>query len=137
MADSKKPRPLDAVLADIEEAGEAARELIGRGKDAWEDDRLLRLAGEAVIGRIADAANRLPDDVKQAVPDVPWDDIRDIRILVDHIYHRVDYEALWKTLGEDVPLLLRRLRRWRKTLPRAPPAAGLSTLGPGSPWGHR
>jgi uncharacterized protein with HEPN domain len=115
MAGRKKPRPLDAVLADIEEAAEAAGELIGRGKDAWEDDRLLRLAGEAVIGRIADAANRLPDEVKQSVPDVPWDDIRDIRILVDHIYHRVDYEALWKTLGEDVPLLLERLRRWRKT----------------------
>ena len=115
MADRKKPRPLDAVLADIEEAAEAARELIGRGKDAWEADRLLRLAGEAVIGRIADAANRLPDEVEQSVPDVPWDDIRDIRILVDHIYHRVDYEALWKTLGEDVPLLLERLRRWRKT----------------------
>ena len=115
MTDRKKPMPLDGVLADIEEAAEAARELIGRGKAAWEDDRLLRLAGEAVIGRIADAANRLPDEVKQAVPDVPWDDIRDIRILVDRIYHRVDYEALWKTLGEDVPLLLQRLRRWRKT----------------------
>jgi hypothetical protein len=46
----------------------------------------LRLAGEAVIGRIADAANRLPDDLKAAIPEVPWDDIRDIRILVDHIY---------------------------------------------------
>ncbi len=115
MDDRGKPRPLDAVLADIEEAAEAARELVGRGKDAWDGDRLLRLAGEAVIGRIADAANRLPDEVKQAVPDVPWDDIRDIRILVDHIYHRVDYEALWETLAEDVPILLRRVRRWRKT----------------------
>jgi len=43
MADRKKPRPLDAVLADIEEAAEAARELIGRGKDAWED--VGRLSG--------------------------------------------------------------------------------------------
>ena len=115
MADRRKPRPLDPVLADIEEAAEAARELIGRGKDAWEEDRLLRLAGEAVIGRIADAANRLPAEVKRAMPEVPWDDVRDIRILVDHIYHRVDYEALWETLAEDVPLLLRQLRRWRKT----------------------
>ena len=114
MPDRGKPRPLDSVLADVEDAAEAARELIGRGKDAWNDDRLLRLAGEAVIGRIADAANRLPDEVKQAVPEVPWDDVRDIRILVDHIYHRVDYEALWKTLAEDVPLLLRQLRRWKK-----------------------
>jgi len=114
MADRKKARPLDPVLADIEEAAEAALELIGRGRDAWDHDRLLRLAGEAVIGRIADAANRLIDEVKRAVPDVPWDDIGGIRILVDHIYHRVDYGALWQTLEEDVPLLMRRLRRWEE-----------------------
>jgi uncharacterized protein with HEPN domain len=66
-----------------------------------------------VIGRIADAANRLSDDVKDAVPEIAWDDIRDIRILVDHIYHRVDYDALWETLSTDVPELIERLRIWR------------------------
>ncbi|MBI2238998.1 MAG: DUF86 domain-containing protein [Actinobacteria bacterium] len=114
MGDHKETRPLDAVLADIEEAGEAAREIVERGRDAWDGDRLLRLAGEAVIGRIADAANRLPDRVKTAVPNVSWDDIRDIRILVDHIYHRIDYGALWTTLEEDVPQLVEQLRRWRQ-----------------------
>lgn len=114
MDDRKETRPLDAVLADIDEAGEAAREIVGRGRDAWDGDRLLRLAGEAVIGRIADAVNRLPDRVKTAVPHVSWDDIRDIRILVDHIYHRLDYGALWTTLEEDVPQLVERLRRWRE-----------------------
>jgi len=109
-----KRRPVDALLADIEDGGDAARELVERGKDAWDHDRLLRLAGEAVIGRIADAANRLPEEVKSAVPDVPWEDIRDIRILVDHIYHRVDHEALWNTLANDVPFLLERLGRWRR-----------------------
>jgi transcriptional regulator with XRE-family HTH domain len=101
------------LLVDMENAAEAAEELVGRGRTAWDEDRLLRLAGEAVIGRIADASNRLPDEVKVAVPDVPWDDIRDIRILVDLIYHRVDYDALWETLATDVPDLLMRLRRWR------------------------
>ena len=94
---------------------EAAAEVVGRDGQTWEEDRLLRLAGEAVIGRIADAANRLPGQVKDAVPDVPWDDIRDIRILVDHIYHRVDYGALWETLATDVPHLSERLRRWQQT----------------------
>lgn len=114
MAARKKARPLDALLADIEEAAEAARELVGRGKDAWDGDRLLRLAGEAVIGRLADGAGRLPEEIKEALPDVPWDDLRDIRILVDHIYHRIDYNALWKTLEEDVPHLWGQLRRWKK-----------------------
>lgn len=114
MARAKKARPLDAVLADIAEAGQAARELVARGKRAWDGDLLLRLAGEAIIGRIADAANRLPDEVRVATSDVPWDDIRGIRILVDHIYHRIDYEALWKTLEGDVPHLLEQLRDWKR-----------------------
>jgi uncharacterized protein len=97
----------------IEEAGDAAQELVARGKDAWDADRLLRLAGEAVIGRIADAANRLPQEVKAAVPEIPWEDLRDIRIVVDRIHHRVDPGALWVTLAEDVPELVDRLRRWR------------------------
>ncbi|CAN5784444.1 hypothetical protein BH18ACT15_BH18ACT15_06670 [soil metagenome] len=109
----KRRRPVDAILADIEQAGEAAAELIGRGRQAWDNDVLLRLAGEAVIGRIADATNRLPEEIKGSIHDVPWDDIRDIRILVDHIYHRIDYNSLWQTLHDDVPHLVSRLREWR------------------------
>ncbi len=107
-------RPLGAVLADIDDAAKAVAELLDRGKDAWDQDRLLRLAGEALIGRIADAVNRLPDEIKAAMPDVQWDDIRDIRILVDHIYHRIDYDALWKTLEEDVAHLRRQLTSWKR-----------------------
>ncbi|MGH2659371.1 MAG: HepT-like ribonuclease domain-containing protein [Actinomycetota bacterium] len=75
---------------------------------------MLRLAGEALMGRIADLAGRLPNEVKRAVGDVTWDDIRDVRTLVDHIYHRIDYDALWKTLEEDVPVLLERLHEWTR-----------------------
>jgi len=129
MAGRKQPRSLDAVLADMEEAGGAGLELVGRGKAAWDRDRLLRLAGEALIGRIADFAGRLPDEVKRAVGDVPWDNICDIRILVDHIYHRIDYDALWKTLEEDVPVLLERLHEWT----RAQGSASSRSLPPLSP----
>lgn len=106
----KRRRSVDAIIADVDQAAEAAAELISRGRKAWNQDVLLRLAGEAVIGRIADATNRLPEEVKLSIPDVPWDDIRDIRILVDHIYHRIDYDALWETLDKDVPKLIERLK---------------------------
>lgn len=114
MTSHDRSRPLDAILDDIEDAADAGAELIGRGREAWDDDRLLRLAGEAVISRIADAANRLPDSVKDVIPDVPWDDIRGIRILVDHIYHRIDYDELWETLDTEVPHVRERLRAWRR-----------------------
>lgn len=106
----ERSRPLEAVIADIEQSGDSAAELIARGRAAWDNDVLLRLAGEAVIGRIADAATRLPVEIHDAIPDVPWEDIRDIRILVDHVYHRIDYDALWETLRDDVPHLVSRLR---------------------------
>ena len=111
----KRRRPVDAIMADIEQAGKAAADLIGRGKEEWDADFLLRLAGEAVIGRITEAAHRLPDEVKSSLADVPWDDLRDLRILVDHIYHRIDYEILWETLRTDVPHLLNRLRGWTES----------------------
>lgn len=110
---AKKRRPVDSIVADIEQAAEAAAQLIARGRSAWDADFLLRLAGEAVIGRIGDATNRLPEEVKTAIPNVPWDDIRDIRILVDRIYHRIDYDALRRTLEDDVPRLVAELRRWK------------------------
>lgn len=100
-----------ALLADIEDASAAAAEIVARGKKAWDADRLLRLAGEAVIGRIADAAGRLPEDVRSKLDGVPWEDIRSIRILVDHVYHRLDYEILWRTLVEEAPRLLEQILR--------------------------
>jgi uncharacterized protein with HEPN domain len=61
------------------------------------------LAGEAVISRIGDASSKLPDEARHAMPLVPWDDIRANRILVAHVYHRIDTEVLWPTLVRDVP----------------------------------
>lgn len=111
----KRRRSKDEIFTDIEHGARAAADLVARGKDAWESDELLRLAGEAVIGRVADAAGRLPEEIRASIPDVDWDDIRDIRILVDHIYHRVDYEVLWETLERDVPFMLERITQWRKS----------------------
>jgi uncharacterized protein with HEPN domain len=106
-------RSNDEMIADTKHGARAAADLVARGKEAWDSDELLRLAGEAVIGRIADAAGRLPDEIRASIVEVPWDDIRDIRILVDHIYHRVDYEALWETLERDIPFLLEQITQWR------------------------
>jgi hypothetical protein len=52
-------RPVDKIVADLLDAVEAASELVGRGRGAYDNDRLLRLAGEAVIGRIGDSAAKL------------------------------------------------------------------------------
>ncbi len=121
------PRRLADLLADLDEAIDAAAELVRYGQDRWETERPLRLAGEAVIGRIGDVASKLPEEVIRETADVPWDDVRGMRIVVDHVYHAVDYRLVWQTLRDDVPNLGLAIERWRSQHPEI----GVDREGPG------
>ena len=80
MSQPNARRGIDKTVADLLDAAAAAAEIVARGRDAWDDDRLLRLAGEAVISRIGDAASKLPDSVQASMPSVPWVEIRANRV---------------------------------------------------------
>jgi len=108
-------RGLDDLLADLAEAADAAAELVGLGKERWDAERPLRLAGEAVIGRLGDVATKLPDEVIEATPEIPWKQVRGMRIIAAHAYHRIDYDEVWVTLRDDVPRLDEAINRWRQT----------------------
>ena len=107
-------RGIDKTVGDLLDAAAAAAEIVARGRAAWDSDRLLRLAGEAVISRIGDAASKLPENIQASMPSVPWEEIRANRVLVAHIYHRIDYGILWETLSRDVPRLATELGDWRQ-----------------------
>jgi uncharacterized protein with HEPN domain len=108
-------RGVDDLLADLAEAADAAAELVSLGKKRWDAERPLRLAGEAVIGRLGDIATKLPDEITKATPEVPWREVKGMRIIAAHAYHRIDYEEVWVTLREDVPRMDEAIKRWRQT----------------------
>ena len=108
-------RGVDDLLADLAEAADAAAELVRFGKTRWDTERPLRLAGEAVIGRVGDIATKLPDEVTKAMPEIPWREVKGMRIIAAHAYHRIDYEEVWVTLRDDVPRMDQAIRRWRQT----------------------
>jgi uncharacterized protein with HEPN domain len=105
-------REVDDLLADLAEAVDAAAELVDLGRERWDAERLLRLAGEAVIGRLGDVATKLPDEVIKATPEIPWREVKGMRIIAAHAYHRIDYETVWVTLRDDVPRIGEAIRRW-------------------------
>ena len=107
-------RGLDDLLADLDEAADAAAELVGLGKERWDTERPLRLAGEAVIGGLGDIATKLPDEVIEATPEIPWKLVKGMRIIAARAYHRIDYEEVWVTLRNDVPRLSGAINRWRQ-----------------------
>ena len=108
-------RGVDDLLADLAEAADAAAELVSLGKRRWDTERPLRLAGEAIIGRLGDIATKLPDEVIKATPGIPWREVKGMRIIAAHAYHRIDYEEVWVTLRDDVPRMDQAIRRWRQT----------------------
>ena len=110
-------RSLSELLTDLNEAVAAAAQIVRLGKERWDTDPIVHLAGEAVVGRIGDVATKLPTQLIQETPQVPWDEVRGMRIIVDHLYHAVDYEILWETLRDDLPELGLAMERWRSRHP--------------------
>jgi Uncharacterized conserved protein len=104
----------DDLLADILEAVEVGAQIVARGRQAFDADPVIRFAGEAVAGRIGEAASKLGPEVKDATSDVPWREIIGMRIVVDHAYHRIDHDRLWNTLTTDLPVLREAIERFRQ-----------------------
>lgn len=67
----------------------------------------------AVIG---EAANSVPEDVRQRYPDVEWDGMRRMRNFVVHVYFGVDTPLVWKTVQEDLPPLMAQMHDILKSL---------------------
>ena len=89
-------RGVDDLLADLAEAVDAAAELVNLGKLRRDSERPLRLAGEAVIGRLGDIATKLPDEVLKATPEIPW---REVKGNEDHRRARLPSHRLRRGLG--------------------------------------
>jgi uncharacterized protein with HEPN domain len=107
-------RPVDKLLEDIILAADVAREIVDRGREQFESDLVAQFGAEAVVGRIGDAASKLPEDVRASMPGLPWKEIIGFRIVVDHAYHRLDYGRVWNTLSQDIPKLRTAIMSYRQ-----------------------
>jgi uncharacterized protein with HEPN domain len=60
---------------------------------------------------IGEAAKNVPLEVQSTAPDVPWQDMGDMRNVVAHEYFGVDLAIVWQTATRDVPKLTTPLRQ--------------------------
>jgi uncharacterized protein with HEPN domain len=58
---------------------------------------------------IGEAAGRLPQEFRQAHPEIEWRDIVAFRNIAVHAYFAVHWSIVWATACEDVPVLRRQL----------------------------
>jgi uncharacterized protein with HEPN domain len=73
---------------------------------------------DAVIKNLAvmgEAANGIPEQTRRENPELPWEEMRDIRNVLIHEYFGTSLPILWQTITEDLPLLAEKLRAILKT----------------------
>lgn len=92
---------------------DAARETIGfvRGRSRVDLDRDRQLVWALVKGIeiIGEAAYQMAFDSRAECPDIPWDDIVGMRHRLVHAYFDINLDILWKTVKDDLPVLLKAL----------------------------
>jgi uncharacterized protein with HEPN domain len=103
-------RPDDERVADILDAASEIGEVIELGKDAWDKDRIRRLAVERLLEIIGEAANSLSEEFRAQHPSIPWRDVIGLRVVLAHHYHRVDPGQVWVIAATEVPRLVQDLR---------------------------
>ena len=67
-------------------------------KDYKTDDAVIR--NFEIIG---EAANKVPDTVKEKYPDVPWSEMYLMRNKVSHEYFGIDYDIIWDVITNELP----------------------------------
>lgn len=78
-------------------------EVVGRGKEAYLADDLLQEAGDSLIMKLGEAANRLSRLGVLAPDGVEWALAVANRNFIIHQYDQINRELTWLTLSSDLP----------------------------------
>jgi uncharacterized protein with HEPN domain len=95
----------------IDAAEAAQRFMVKRSRSDLDEDQMLLFAVVRAIEIIGEAATKVSAETRAAVPEVPWIDIVGMRHHLIHGYQHINSEIVWKTVNDEMPGLLVRLRQ--------------------------
>jgi uncharacterized protein with HEPN domain len=87
-------------------ARQSQRFVSGMSFEQYQQDEIRRFALERVIEVIGEAARRISPEFQQAHPEIPWQPITAQRIVLAHLYHRIDHVKIWDVATVKIPLLI-------------------------------
>ena len=92
---------------------EAARDCIDFVANATYDEfcanRMMHSAVERRLEILGEAAGRVSEEFQLSHPEIPWKELKGIRVVLAHRYGDVNLHQLWQSLQRDVPELLPKL----------------------------
>jgi len=102
-------------LNDMLENAEKALSFVeGMEFDDFQKDDKAVYAVIRAFEIIGEAARQIPENVREANPDIPWREITGMRNKLTHEYFGVNMKVVWRTVKEDLPIIIPALKEMIK-----------------------
>ena len=95
---------LDAALKALEFVA-------GRNRGDLDADEQLSLSLTRLLEIIGEAAGKVSEQGRKSCPEIPWPQVVGMRNRLIHGYFEVDLDEIWRTVQEDLPLLISQLQK--------------------------
>ena len=90
---------------------EQAIRLMGeRSREEFVSNELLLLGQARLVEMIGEAANRVPREIQEALPDIPWVDVIGMRHRLIHGYDTANIDKIYDVVVQDLQVLVRSLK---------------------------
>jgi uncharacterized protein with HEPN domain len=99
-------------LRDMLDAAHDAQSFVaGRTRQMLDTDRMFAFALVRAIEIIGEAASRITEETRQALPEIQWRSVIGMRNKIIHDYISVDNNIVWDVATSDLPILIIQLEK--------------------------
>ena len=83
----------------------------GHKREDLEEDEPLVLSLTRLLEILGEAAGKVSKEGQKACPGIPWPQVVGMRNRLIHAYFDVDIDQIWETVQEDLPFLIKELKK--------------------------